>query len=93
VPPDAARCAPNLNPVSSAMSSWLSGDEDCAMAVQRETESRRKILPFVKPTRTCSICGKFIPLAKVQTDEQGNFVHEPCLAMRSSSRLDRKHSR
>lgn len=65
------------------------------MTTQRGgTETRRKVLPFVKPNRTCSIsiCGKFIPLAKVQTDEQGNFVHEPCLVMRSSSRIERKNS-
>lgn len=59
---------------------------------RRGTETRRKVLPFVKPTRTCSICGKFIPLAKVQTDEQGNFVHEACLVMRSSSRIESKNS-
>jgi hypothetical protein len=62
-------------------------------AQRRGTETRPKVLPFAEPTRVCSICGKFIPLAKVQTDEQGNLVHEPCLVMRSSSRIESKNSR
>jgi hypothetical protein len=55
----------------------------------RSTGAGGKLLRFREPNRMCSICEKCIPLEELQTDERGNFVHEPCLATRSSFQTDR----